>query len=71
MSEERMNSYRLTSLEEPGDERMAQIMREVAEEARECTRVAAVRVAAGIETATQASRNKWANTINRIKGGIK
>lgn len=34
MSEEEMNSYRLTSMEEPGDERMAQIMREVAEEAR-------------------------------------
>ena len=35
MSEEQMNSYRLTSMEEPGDERMAQIMREVAEAARE------------------------------------
>ena len=33
MSEEQMNSYRLTSMEEPGDERMAQIMREVAGEA--------------------------------------
>ena len=30
MSESEMNSYRLTSMEEPGDERMAQIMREVA-----------------------------------------
>ena len=29
MSEEQMNSYRLTSMEEPGDERMAQIMREM------------------------------------------
>jgi len=28
MSEEQMNSYRLTSMEEPGDERMAQIMRD-------------------------------------------
>lgn len=28
MSEEQMNSYRLTSIEEPGDERMAQIMRD-------------------------------------------
>ena len=33
MSEEQMNSYRLTSMEEPGDERMAQIMHEVAEDA--------------------------------------
>lgn len=38
MSETEMNSYRLTSMEEPGDERMAQIMREVAEDARESTR---------------------------------
>lgn len=28
-----MNSYRLTSMEEPGDERMARIMREIAEDA--------------------------------------
>lgn len=69
MSEEQMNSYRLTSLEEPGDERMAQIMREVADEARESTRVAAERVAAGIEAATQASKRKWADTIKRIKNG--
>ena len=27
MSEAEMNSYRLTSMEEPGDERLAQIMR--------------------------------------------
>lgn len=37
-----MNSYRLTSMEEPGDERMAQIMREVAEDARESTRRAEI-----------------------------
>ena len=47
MSEAEMNSYRLTSMEEPGDERMAQIMREVAEDARESTRRAAERVAGG------------------------
>lgn len=51
-----MNSYRLTSMEEPGDERMAQIMREVAEDARESTRRAAERVAAGIEVATHEAR---------------
>ncbi len=49
MSEEEMNSYRLTWMEEPGDERMAQIMREVAEEARESTRCADERVAVVIE----------------------
>lgn len=58
-----MNSYRLTSMEEPGDDRMAQIMREVAEDARESSRIAAQRVA----TATQTAKDKWSNTINRIK----
>ncbi len=47
-----MNSYWLTSMEEPGDERMNQIMREVAEDARESTRRATECVAAGIEAAT-------------------
>ena len=71
MSEEQMNSYRLTSMEGPGDERMAQIMREVAEDARESTRRAAERVATGIETATQAAQEKWGDAINRIKNGCK
>lgn len=52
LSQKELNSYRLMSIKEPGDERMAQIMREVAEDARESTRRAAERVAAGIEAAT-------------------
>lgn len=71
MSEEQMNSYRLTSMEEPGDKRMAQIMREVAEEARESTRRTAERVAAGIEAAAQAAQEKWSDAIDRIKNGNK
>lgn len=71
MSEEQMSSYRLTSMEEPGDERMAQIMREVAEDARESTQRAAERVAAGIDAALQAAQEKWGDTINRIKNGNK
>lgn len=71
MSEEQMNSYRLTSMEEPGDERMAQIMREVAEDARESTRRAAERVAAGIEAATQEARARVEETLNRLRNGCK
>lgn len=52
MSEKMMNSYRLTSMEEPGDERMAQIMREVAEDARESTRRAAAQEACARVEAT-------------------
>lgn len=34
MSEEEMNSYRLTSMEEPTDEMLSTLMKEVAEEAK-------------------------------------
>lgn len=71
MSEAEMNSYRLTSMEEPGDERLEQIMREVAEEARKNTIQAAERVAAGIEAATRDAQKKWGDTINRLKNDSK
>lgn len=71
MSDEQMNSYRLTSMEEPGDERMAQIMREVAEDARESTRRAAERVAAGIEAATLEARARVEETLSRLRNGGK
>ena len=35
MSEKEINAYRLTSMEEPTDEMLAYIMREVAEEAQQ------------------------------------
>ena len=56
-------------MEEPGDERMAQIMREVAEDARESSRRAAERVAAGIEAATHVARARVGETLKRIKNG--
>ena len=71
MSEAEMNSYRLTSMEEPGDERMAQIMREVAEDARESTRRAAKRVAAGIEAASHEARARVEATLTRLRNGDK
>ncbi len=50
---------------------MAQIMREVAEDARASTRRAAERVAAGIEAAAHAAQEKWGDSISRIKNGTK
>lgn len=50
---------------------MAQIMREVAEDARESTRRAAERVASGIETATQAAQARVEETLNRLRNGSK
>lgn len=71
MSEEQMNSYRLTSMEEPGDERMAQIMREVAEDARESSRRAAERVATRIKTASLEARANVEKTLNSLRNGDK
>lgn len=66
-----MNSYRLMSTEEPCDERMARIMRDVAEDARESTRRAAERVAAGIEAAAQEARAIVEETVSRLCNGSK
>lgn len=69
MSEEQMNSYRLTSMEEPGDERMAQIMREVAEEARESNRRAAERVVISIEKAADVAKFRVEDILKKLSHG--
>lgn len=56
-------------MEEPGDERLAQIMREVAEEARENSRAATQRVAEGIEAATIEAKNRVETTLNKLRNG--
>lgn len=71
MSEEQMNSYRLTSMEELGDERLEQLMREVGDDARESTRRAAARVSAGIDATLKDGNAKWGERIDRIKNGSK
>lgn len=71
MSEEQMNSYRLTSMEEPGDERMAQIMHEVAEDARESNYRAAEQVTARIEAATLAAQARVEETLRSLRNGGK
>lgn len=71
MSEAEMNSYRLTSMDEPGDERMAQIMHEVAEDARMSNNQAAERVAAGIEEAATISRKHVSEILQKLRNGSK
>lgn len=66
MSEAEMNKYRLTSMEEPGDERLARIMSEVAEDARNSTRKAAEIVAAGIEAATIKAQAEVKDILDRL-----
>ncbi len=70
MSEAEMNSYRLTSMEEPGDERMAQIMREVAEEAMQGRQIIAEKVKVGIAIATSEAKARVEATLNRMRHGL-
>lgn len=67
MSEAEMNNYRLTSMEEPGDERMAQIMREVAEEARQGRQFITEKVAHDIAVAASKAHDQVAVTLSRIR----
>lgn len=67
MSDEQMNSYRLTSLEEPGDERLAQIMREVAEDARESNRHAGAQVNRRIEIAARKAQRGVAAMLTHLR----
>ena len=48
MSEEQINSYRMTSLEEPTDEMLAYIMHEAAEEAKKKSEAAHKKIFEGI-----------------------
>ncbi len=54
MTPQPIDNYRLTSLEEPTEEMLAQLMREAAEEARESNRVATERFFEEIKQAAAA-----------------
>lgn len=62
-----MNSYRHTSRVEPGEERMAWIMREVAEEARENSLRAHEQALARIDAAAKEAKERVGPLIEQIK----
>ncbi|MDE7375204.1 MAG: hypothetical protein K2M86_07800 [Odoribacter sp.] len=69
MSEEEMNSYRFTSGKEPSDEMLAQIMKEVAQEAAESNRKAQEAYFAEMRRMAAISKAKWAERINHALNG--
>lgn len=69
MSETEMNSYRFISGEEPSDEMLAQIMKEVAQEAAESNRKAQEAYFAEMRRMATISKAKWAERINRVLNG--
>ena len=69
MSEAEMNAYRFNSGQEPTDEMLAQIMREVAQEAKKSNEEAANKYLEDMRREMNADEAKWAERINEIKNG--
>lgn len=59
MSEKEMNSYRLTSMEEPTDKMLATLMKEVAEEAKRKSEIAHKKFFAEIRENIRLMRTQW------------
>ena len=64
MSEKEMNSYRLTSLEEPTDEMLTTLMKEVAEEAKRKSEEAHKKFFQEIREYIRKQRAKWGKEYN-------
>ncbi|MGN0236855.1 MAG: hypothetical protein ACI4AK_02025 [Lepagella sp.] len=69
MSEAEMNSYRFGSGQEPTDEMLAQIMREVANDVKISNEQARNRYFADLQKGIKEQQEKWADRINEIKNG--
>ena len=67
MSEQEMNSYRFTSGLEPSDEMLAQLMKEVAHDAKERQEQATAAYFSKMRREAEVVKTKWAD---RIKSAI-
>ncbi len=63
MSEKEMNAYRLTSLEEPSDEMLAQLMKEVAEEAKRKGEEATEKLFKQLDETILRRKQEWAQKL--------
>lgn len=69
MSEAEMNSYRFNSGEEPTDEMLAQIMHEMADDAKQSNDEAQRKYFEELQKGVAAQQAKWADRINEVKNG--
>ena len=69
MAEQKMNSYRFTSGEEPSDEMLAQIMKEVAADAKKRQEQATAAYFTEMRKNAEAKKAKWAERINSVING--
>ena len=69
MSEKEMNAYRFGTGQEPTDEMLEQVMKEVAQEARESSKKAADAHFEQMRKNIANNRMQWAERINSIING--
>lgn len=69
MSEQEMNSYRFTSGLEPTDEMLAQLMKEVAHDAKERQEQATAAYFSEMRREAEVVKTKWADRINSAING--
>jgi len=69
MSEKEMNAYRFASGQEPSDEMLAQIMKEVAQEAAEKHKKAVAAHFAAMQKMIASNRAIWQERINSVING--
>lgn len=69
MSEIEMNSYRFISGQDPTDEMLNQIMKEVAEEAEARQKKATAQFFSDMRRNAESKKAKWASRINRVVNG--
>lgn len=69
MSEKEMKSYRFSSGNEPTDEMLSQLMKEVAQEAKESNQKTMDEFFESLKREAKAVRNEWSNRQSCIING--
>lgn len=69
MSDEEMNSCRFNSGEEPSDEMLSRLMKEVAQEAAESNKKATEAYFANLRLHAAEGKAKWAERIKNVTNG--
>jgi hypothetical protein len=64
MSDKELNSYRLTSMEEPSDEMLSRIMKEAAEDAKQKSEAAHKLFFDSIRNGAIEAKKKWSKELN-------
>ena len=69
MSESKMNSYRFNSGQDPTDEMLSQIMREVADDAKRTNEEASKKYFDELRNEANRQQAEWADRINEVRNG--